>query len=152
MTPQRDSVPLRDRIDAVPLLVGVLLVIGMGRQVSAKTAFQWVTKGLENAGSIILITGAGGAFGNILRVTGIADSLARGIQQWQLGIVLPFVIAAVLKSAQGSSTVAIITTAALSELNEIHDRMPVIFDCDEAVEKWYVLWVSVIITNGFQIT
>jgi GntP family gluconate:H+ symporter len=39
--------------------------------------------------------------------------LANGIAQWQLGIGLPFVIAAVLKSAQGSSTVAIITTAAL---------------------------------------
>ena len=97
----------------IALLVGVLLVIGMRKQASAKTAFHWVTEGLENAGSIILITGAGGAFGNILRATGIADSLAQGMQQWQLGIVLPFVIASVLKSAQGSSTVAIITTAAL---------------------------------------
>jgi len=97
----------------IALLVGVLLVIGMRKQVSAKTAFHWVTKGLENAGSIILITGAGGAFGNILRATGIADSIAQGMEQLQLGVFLPFVIAAVLKSAQGSSTVAIITTAAL---------------------------------------
>ena len=43
----------------------------------------------------------------------MGDSLAAGMAQWQLGIGLPFVIAAVLKTAQGSSTVAIITTAAL---------------------------------------
>ena len=97
----------------IALLVGVLLVIGTGKQVSAQKAFHWVTKGLENAGSIILITGAGGAFGNILRATGVADDMAQSMDHWQLGIALPFVIAAVLKSAQGSSTVAIITTAAL---------------------------------------
>jgi len=97
----------------VALLVGVLLVIGLGKQVSAQTTFNWVSAGLSNAGSIILITGAGGAFGNVLRATGIADSLAESMEHWHLGMFLPFLIAAVIKSAQGSSTVAIITTAAL---------------------------------------
>jgi len=95
----------------VALLVGVLLSMAMvpGRAES----LAWVAEGLQGAGSIILITGAGGALGNILRATGIGDSLANGMAQWQLGIGLPFVIAAALKTAQESSTVAIITTAAL---------------------------------------
>lgn len=97
----------------IALLTGVLLVVGLRKQHSPDTALRWVSEGLMNAGSIILITGAGGAFGSILRATGIADDFAEGMADWHLGIVLPFLIAALLKSAQGSSTVAIITAAAL---------------------------------------
>jgi GntP family gluconate:H+ symporter len=75
--------------------------------------FDWAATGLKNAGVIILITGAGGAFGNVLRATGIGAQMGSAMSAWHLGILLPFLIAAVLKSAQGSSTVAIITTAAL---------------------------------------
>ncbi len=97
----------------IALLAGVLLVIGFQGMNNSEASLRWVSEGLKEAGSIILITGAGGAFGNILRATGIADGLAQGMADWQMGIALPFLIAAVLKSAQGSSTVAIITTAAL---------------------------------------
>ncbi|TWU27520.1 GntP family permease [Bythopirellula polymerisocia] len=97
----------------IALLTGVLLVIFSRKQNSPETALGWVSEGLMSAGSIILITGAGGAFGNILRATGIADEFAAGMADWHLGIILPFLIAAAIKSAQGSSTVAIITTAAL---------------------------------------
>ena len=62
---------------------------------------------------IILITGAGGAFGNVLRATDIGNTLGSVLSHWQVGLLLPFLLAAVLKSAQGSSTVAIITSAAL---------------------------------------
>jgi GntP family gluconate:H+ symporter len=72
-----------------------------------------VSAGIRNAGTIILITGAGGAFGAILRATEIGDVLGGFLSDWQVGILLPFLIAAFIKSAQGSSTVAIITTAAL---------------------------------------
>lgn len=77
------------------------------------THFHWVASGLKNAGVIILITGAGGAFGNVLRATDIGDTLGSVLTNWQVGLLLPFLLAAVLKSAQGSSTVAIITSAAL---------------------------------------
>ncbi len=97
----------------VALLIGVLLALALTRNAAAGGAMGWVSEGLMSAGAIILITGAGGAFGNILRATGMGNTLAEGMAEWQLGIFLPFVIAAVLKSAQGSSTVSIITTAAL---------------------------------------
>ena len=95
------------------LIIGVFLAFGLKVDRSSESYLDWVASGLKNAGIIILITGAGGAFGNVLRATGIGDTLGQTMSQWQLGIFLPFIIAAVLKSAQGSSTVAIITTAAL---------------------------------------
>jgi len=97
----------------IALLIGVFIAFGLRRQGSSGSNFDWIMTGLKNAGIIILITGAGGAFGNILRATGIGDTLGEMMAHWKLGIFLPFIIAAVLKSAQGSSTVAIITTAAL---------------------------------------
>jgi GntP family gluconate:H+ symporter len=95
------------------LIIGVFLAFGLKREKSDESYFDWVATGLKNAGIIILITGAGGAFGNVLRATDIGDTLGQTMSEWQIGIFLPFIIAAVLKSAQGSSTVAIITTAAL---------------------------------------
>ena len=95
------------------LIIGVFLAFGLKREKADESYFDWVATGLKNAGIIILITGAGGAFGNVLRATDIGDTLGQTMSQWHIGIFLPFIIAAVLKTAQGSSTVAIITTAAL---------------------------------------
>lgn len=74
---------------------------------------EWVGEGLKSAGTIILITGAGGAFGSVLRATEIGGFLGQILAEWNIGIFLPFLIAAALKTAQGSSTVAIITTASI---------------------------------------
>jgi GntP family gluconate:H+ symporter len=97
----------------IALIVGVFLSFKLIARDAVSSRLKWVGKGLTNAGVIILITGAGGAFGNVLRATGIGNYLGEIMAHWNLGIILPFLIAAVLKSAQGSSTVAIITTAAL---------------------------------------
>ncbi len=74
---------------------------------------KWVGEGLKSAGTIILITGAGGAFGSVLRATEIGSFLGQLLAEWNIGIFLPFLIAAALKTAQGSSTVAIITSASI---------------------------------------
>ena len=95
------------------LLMGVLISFGFKINLSQNSRFELVTLGLKNAGAIILITGAGGAFGNILRATDIGDTIGRILTTWNIGLFLPFLIAAVLKSAQGSSTVAIITASAI---------------------------------------
>mgnify|MGYP000977396086 CR=1 FL=1 len=66
------------------------------------------------AGSIIIITGSGGAFGKILQSSGIGDIITTHLGgSTSLRILLPFAVAAALKTAQGSSTVAIITTAGI---------------------------------------
>ncbi len=96
----------------IALLIGVLTAFLLPQQLKS-VSFNWVSDGLKSAGSIILITGAGGAFGSVLKASDIGTVLGQTLAQWPLGIFLPFIIAAALKSAQGSSTVAIITTSAM---------------------------------------
>jgi len=64
--------------------------------------------------SIILVTGAGGMFGGVLRTSGIGDALADVLSDTGMPVIIAaFVIAAALRVAQGSATVALTTTAAL---------------------------------------
>ena len=62
---------------------------------------------------VVIITGAGGAFGKVLQNSGIAKVIGDSLASANLGVWLPFLIAAGIKTAQGSSTVSIITTAGL---------------------------------------
>ena len=97
----------------IALFFGVVLAMSIGGKSVRENRFEWVGDALRNAGTIILITGAGGAFGSVLRASGVADYIGTSLVDWQMGLLLPFLLAALLKSAQGSSTVSIITTAAL---------------------------------------
>ena len=66
--------------------------------------------------SIILITGAGGMFGGVLRASGIGDSIADTLAALGLPVIVAgFVIAAIVRIAQGSATVALTTAAALMQ-------------------------------------
>jgi gluconate:H+ symporter, GntP family len=73
----------------------------------------WVGKSLVGAATIILITGAGGIFGQVLQNSGIATALSSSIGSIHLGLWLPFLLAAAIKTAQGSSTVSLISTASI---------------------------------------
>ena len=97
------------------LLIGMVLSFTLPRKFERAmlSATGWVGKALSSAAIIIMITSAGGSFGMILRDSGIADVLGAVISQFHLGIWLPFLITAALKTAQGSSTVAIITSASI---------------------------------------
>ncbi|OGU35090.1 MAG: gluconate transporter [Ignavibacteria bacterium GWB2_35_6b] len=97
----------------IALFIGVGLSFSLKKEKKNESHFDWVNEGLKSAGTIILITGAGGAFGNVLRATDLGDTIGNSLSTWNVGILLPFLIAALLKTAQGSSTVAIITTAAI---------------------------------------
>lgn len=65
------------------------------------------------AAPILLVTGAGGAFGAVLAATPLGEYLGRSLSALGLGVFMPFVVAAALKSAQGSSTVAMVAGSAL---------------------------------------
>lgn len=73
----------------------------------------WVGNALKSAAIIILITGAGGAFGKVLQNSDLPLLLGENIKEAGFGLWLPFLIAAAIKTAQGSSTVAIITAASI---------------------------------------
>ena len=97
----------------IALLIGVVFAFNMGRKASLKIRYDWVVSALKEAGLIVLITGAGGAFGSVLRAMDIANYIPIKADMLFGGILIAFFIAAVLKTAQGSSTVAIITAAAI---------------------------------------
>jgi GntP family gluconate:H+ symporter len=98
----------------IALLVGVGLSFLMVRGSKDTDQHSWLEEGLKKAGIIILITGAGGAFGSVLRETELSTFASQFTDMGGFGILIPFLIAAFLKTAQGSSTVSIITTAAIA--------------------------------------
>ncbi|MBO6829045.1 GntP family permease [Allomuricauda sp.] len=97
----------------IALLIGVFFAFALGRKVPQEDKKGWVSEAFMQAGAIVLITGAGGAFGAILRTMDIASIINLESSTGVGGLLIAFVIAAVLKTAQGSSTVAIITTSAI---------------------------------------
>ncbi|MBR6370905.1 MAG: GntP family permease [Bacteroidaceae bacterium] len=99
----------------VALLIGMVLGFMLPKKfdLDMLSTTGWVGKSLVSAAVIIMITAAGGSFGMVLRDSGIADVVDGFVSDSSLGIWMPFLIAAALKTAQGSSTVAIITTASL---------------------------------------
>ncbi|WP_062225641.1 GntP family permease [Aureimonas frigidaquae] len=101
----------------VALLIAVLVaayVIGVRRGRSTKSIEGILESALGPVCSIILITGAGGMFGGVLRASGIGDALAGALDGIGMPIfVAGFIIATALRVAQGSATVALITAAGL---------------------------------------
>ncbi|MCL6478572.1 MAG: GntP family permease [Peptococcaceae bacterium] len=95
------------------LLVGVALCFLLVPKTDKKVLNDWVAKALKDAAVILIITGAGGSLGKMLGTTPITKYLGTALAQYNLGIFLPFIIAAALKTAQGSSTVALVTTSAI---------------------------------------
>jgi GntP family gluconate:H+ symporter len=99
----------------VALLIGVALALLLPKKLTKEITSPsgWVGEAIIAAATIIIITGSGGAFGKVLQNSGIAKTIGVMLADYQMGIWLPFIIAAAIKTAQGSSTVAIITTASL---------------------------------------
>lgn len=97
----------------IALLIGVLLALNCKRSWSKKELGKILQDSVEKAGGILVIIGMGGAFGAILAVAKIGDHLSQSVGLGSMGIFFPFLLTSVLKTAQGSSTVAIITAASI---------------------------------------
>jgi len=95
------------------LVIGLFLALLTVERRDARVWQEWIGEGIGTAGWIVLITAAGGALGQVIRSTPLAEFVGSTLSQWRLGLLLPFLLAAALKTAQGSSTVALITTSAL---------------------------------------
>lgn len=97
----------------VALILGMFACIPLVPKLNEEVMSGWVGTGLKDSAAIIMITAAGGSLGALLAASKIADYLGSSLATLNLGIFLPFLIAAALKTAQGSSTVALITTSAI---------------------------------------
>ena len=95
------------------LLLGFFSCFLLVPKLNEEVLSNWVGQGIKDAAAIIFITAAGGSLGALLAASKIADYLGASLAVFNLGIFLPFVIAAALKTAQGSSTVSLITTSAI---------------------------------------
>ncbi|MDO5367998.1 GntP family permease, partial [Kocuria sp.] len=95
-------------------LIIAALTIGKVRGMSGSAIEKTFESALGPVCSVILITGAGGMFGGVLRTSGIGDALENVLSDVGIPVILAgFIIAAVLRVAQGSATVALTTAAGL---------------------------------------
>ena len=95
----------------IALAVGVLLSFTGIRNWNKHEFGKLLTDAVEKSGGILVIIGAGGAFGAILAATNMGQHFGDALPLEKLGIFFPFLLTFILKTAQGSSTVAIITAA-----------------------------------------
>jgi GntP family gluconate:H+ symporter len=102
---------------SVALLISVLVatwVLGRRRGEHGTALEKVLDSSLGPVCSVILITGAGGMFGGVLRASGIGDALSDSLAAIGLPVIIAaYVIAVILRVAQGSATVALVTTAGL---------------------------------------
>ncbi|MDX2190200.1 MAG: GntP family permease [Bacteroidota bacterium] len=95
------------------LMIGLIIALTLINRSDKDTFRHVLTDSIEKAGPILAVIAAGGAFGYIIKETGIGQLSGSHLSATGLGLFIPFIITALLKTAQGSSTVAIITTASI---------------------------------------
>jgi GntP family gluconate:H+ symporter len=101
------------------LLVSLgIMAVGLGRlSVKLLADSTWTTHVLGNVAGILLIVGAAGGLQRLCQETGMAELIGERLLAWRVGgfggLLIPFLIAAVIKTLQGSSLVAAITAAGM---------------------------------------
>lgn len=96
--------------------IGLLVAIfTLGRKLDRHTCLSEMEKGMMSAGIIMLVTGGGGALGQIIKDSGLGNFMAEGLAQTAIPIVvLPLLISTAMRFIQGSGTVAMTTAASIS--------------------------------------
>ena len=96
--------------------LGLLVAIfTLGRLLDRQTILQEMEKGMASAGIIMLVTGGGGALGQIIKDSGLGQYMADGLAQTAIPIIiLPLIISTAMRFIQGSGTVAMTTAASIS--------------------------------------
>jgi GntP family gluconate:H+ symporter len=97
----------------IALSVGTILALGNFYKLTKMHVSKLLQESAEKAGGILVIIGAGGAFGAVLAVARIGEQFSETIDLHAMGIFFPFLLTFILKTAQGSSTVAIITASSI---------------------------------------
>lgn len=96
--------------------IGLLVAIfTLGKSLDRNTALTVMEKGMESAGIIMLVTGGGGALGQIIKDSGLGTYMAEGLAGASIPIIiLPLIISTLMRFIQGSGTVAMTTAASIS--------------------------------------
>lgn len=109
----------------IALAIGVIFSIFLLSSSNKLSEFDTLTNDtLKVAGPILFITAAGGVLGNVITQAGFVEYIKLNAHSISAaGIFFPFIISAILKTAQGSSTVAIITTASIMGMFNASDSL-----------------------------
>jgi GntP family gluconate:H+ symporter len=95
----------------IALFIGVIFALILLKKKSIAELNSVFSDAIIKAGPILIITAAGGMFGMVIKSTGVGETLGELLAGTSIGLLVPFLLAVIMKTAQGSSTVAIITTA-----------------------------------------
>lgn len=102
----------------VALLIGLVLAFITYMKINPKDHSVWTFDGafgdaMKTAGQIVLIVGAGGAFATVLKLSDLQTIVTNAFSGVSLGILVPFIIGAIFRTAIGSGTVGMITAASM---------------------------------------
>lgn len=98
----------------IALLIGSVVAFLLLHNYFEKSFSEVVVEAADSAGLILLITGAGGAFGSVINASGIGDFLVATMSNLSVpAVVLGFILSALLRVSQGSTTVALVTTSSI---------------------------------------
>lgn len=98
----------------VALFIGVVVAMIALRKYFKRSLEDMMAEAGAQAGMVLLITGAGGSFGAIINATGIGDYIVETMQDFNVPLILlAFILSQILRAAQGSATVALVTTSAI---------------------------------------
>jgi len=99
----------------IAIATGVILaIIPLSQQKMMKNFYKLTDETLKVSGPILFITAAGGVLGNVIASSTLVDFIKENSAVLSsLGLLFPFLLSAILKTAQGSSTVALTTTAGI---------------------------------------
>lgn len=98
----------------IALLIGVIVAIFTMRPYLKESLENIIAQAASSAGMILLITGAGGSLGNMINSSGIGKYIVDSLSNWNVSVIfLAFILSQVLRAAQGSTTVALVTTSSI---------------------------------------
>ncbi len=123
---------------SIALMIGMIFSFFLLKNKNFKKLDEFIKQGIVNAAPILILTGMGGTLGIIIQQLPIDSYLEKISINPQFGIILPFLIAAALKTTQGSSTVAIITTSSI-----FFPLLPIIGMDNELGKVWVIVSLGV---------
>ncbi|WP_454971898.1 GntP family permease [Dorea sp.] len=93
----------------------IVAILTLGRNLDRHEALTEMEKGMASAGIIMLVTGGGGALGQIIKDSGLGTFMAEGLAKTAIPIIiLPLLISTAMRFIQGSGTVAMTTAASIT--------------------------------------
>jgi gluconate:H+ symporter, GntP family len=97
----------------IALLIGIFLTFPLFKNTAKSGLNTLFDAALDKSGAILAVTAAGGAFGEVIKALDLGKVFGDTLAASGLGLFIPFALAAIFKTAQGSSTVAVISTASI---------------------------------------